>query len=130
MDGEHGPMGGDELNVVAKGKNYGWPEITYGLNYNGTIVSDRTHQPGMVQPTLYWRPSIAICGINFYRGNMFPKWQNKLLVASLKYEDVRVLSIDGDRVMHEEVILKNADGCARHIRTRTAQCTWSSTSPI
>ena len=107
-DGEHGPMGGDELNVVARGKNYGWPEITYGLNYNGTIVSDRTHQPEMEQPTLYWRPSIAICGINFYQGNMFSKWQNKLLVASLKYEDVRVLSIGGDRVLHEEVILKNA----------------------
>ncbi len=107
-DGEHGPMGGDELNVVARGKNYGWPEITYGLNYNGTIVSDRASQPGMEQPTLYWRPSIAICGINFYQGNMFPKWQNKLLVASLKYEDVRVLSVDGDRVIHEEVILKNA----------------------
>lgn len=107
-DSEHGPMGGDELNVVAKGKNYGWPIITYGLNYNGALVSEWVRKPGMEQPAFFWRPSIAVCGINFYSGASFPKWQNKLLVASLKYEDVRVLSVEGDRVMHEEVILKNA----------------------
>jgi len=107
-DGEHGPMGGDELNVIAVGKNYGWPEISYGRNYNGTILTEFVRKAGMEQPAFYWKPSIAICGINFYQGKLFSQWNNKLIVASLKYEDVRVLSVEDDRVMHQEVILKSA----------------------
>jgi aldose sugar dehydrogenase len=104
---EHGPMGGDELNLLNAGVNYGWPEITYGLNYNGTIITEYTEKPGMQQPVLYWKPSIAVCGLDYYRGELFKKWQNDLIVGALKYEEVRILSIDGERVMHEEVILKN-----------------------
>ena len=104
---EHGPMGGDELNLLKSGVNYGWPEITYGINYNGTIITKDVRKPGMAQPNLYWRPSIAVCGLDFYRGDLFPKWQNKLLVGALKYEEVRLLDIVDERVMHEEVILKN-----------------------
>ena len=63
---EHGPMGGDEVNLISKGKNYGWPEITYGLNYNGTIVTDFVRKEGMEQPVFYWKPSIAACGLDFY----------------------------------------------------------------
>ena len=104
---EHGPLGGDELNLIRKGLNYGWPVITYGSNYNGTPVSEFTRKKGMAQPSLYWKPSTAVCGIEFYQGEAFPLWENKLLVGALKYEDVRLLNIEGDRVMHQEVILKN-----------------------
>lgn len=113
---EHGPMGGDELNLIEKGKNYGWPEITYGLNYNGTVITEFTHKPGLEQPILYWRPSIAVCGLDFYRGNLFKKWKNKLLVGALKYEEVRLLDIEDHRVMHDEVILKG-QGRVRDVTT-------------
>ena len=113
---EHGPMGGDELNLIEAGKNYGWPVITYGLNYNGTIITEETHKHGLEQPVLYWKPSIAVCGLDFYRGDLFPKWKNKLLVGALKYEQVSLLDIEKDRVMHEEVILKN-QGRVRDICT-------------
>lgn len=104
---EHGPLGGDELNLIEKGVNYGWPVITYGSNYNGTPVSQYTRMEGYRQPVLYWKPSTAVCGMEFYRGEAFPKWNNKLLVGALKFEDVRLLDIEEDRVMHQEVILKN-----------------------
>lgn len=107
-ESEHGPLGGDEINLISKGRNYGWPVISYGKNYNGSIITELTHQEGMEQPIWYWNPSTAVCGIDFYSGDLFPKWNNKLLVGALKYEDVRVLSLEGNRVMHEEVILKNA----------------------
>lgn len=105
---EHGPLGGDELNLIKKGGNYGWPVITYGKNYNGTTITDLTRKEGYEQPSLYWKPSIAVCGIEFYQGEAFDLWQNKLLVTALKYEEVRLLDIIDDRVMHEQVILKNA----------------------
>ncbi|MEN8226599.1 MAG: PQQ-dependent sugar dehydrogenase [Bacteroidota bacterium] len=104
---EHGPLGGDELNVIRKGVNYGWPVITYGRNYDGSSITEFTRKDGYAQPSLYWKPSIAVCGIEFYQGEAFSKWKNRLLVGALKYEDVRILNIDGDRVMHQEVILKN-----------------------
>jgi glucose/arabinose dehydrogenase len=113
---EHGPMGGDELNLIQAGKNYGWPVITYGLNYNGTIITEETHKPGMEQPNLYWKPSTAVCGLDFYRGDLFKKWKNKLLVGALKYEQVSLLDIEKDRVMHEEVIVKN-HGRVRDVST-------------
>jgi len=104
---EHGPMGGDEVNIIRKGNNYGWPVITYGRNYNGTPITDITRKEGMEQPIIYWKPSIAVCGIEFYQGQEFPKWENKLLVGALAYEEVRLLTIVDDRVMHDEVIMKN-----------------------
>ncbi len=107
-EAEHGPMGGDEINLIRPGRNYGWPVITYGRNYNGSTITDIVRKEGMEQPVWYWNPSTAVCGIAFYHGNLFPKWNNKLLVGALKYEDLRVLDIEGDRVMHEEVVLKNA----------------------
>ncbi|MCY1720646.1 PQQ-dependent sugar dehydrogenase [Prolixibacteraceae bacterium Z1-6] len=113
---EHGPMGGDELNLILAGKNYGWETITYGKNYNGSIITDETHKPGMEQPALYWKPSIAVCGLDFYRGDLFKKWKNKLLVGALKYEEVRLLSLEKDRVMHQEVIVKG-QGRVRDVST-------------
>ncbi|MBN1819776.1 MAG: PQQ-dependent sugar dehydrogenase [Prolixibacteraceae bacterium] len=103
---EHGPMGGDELNLILPGRNYGWETITYGKNYNGTIITEETHRPGMEQPVLYWKPSIAVCGLDFYCSSLFKKWENKLLVGALKYEEVRLLDIEEDRVMHDQIIFK------------------------
>lgn len=105
---EHGPMGGDELNVIQKSANYGWPEVTYGLNYNGAPVADKTRAEGFQQPTLFYRPSIAVSGIEFIHGNEFPLWDGKLLVGALKYEEVILNTVAGDRVIHQETILKNA----------------------
>lgn len=105
---EHGPRGGDELNRVKAGSNYGWPVISYGINYDGTILTPHRRRPGMEQPALYWRPSIAVSGLAFYDGDLFPRWRNKLLVGALAYEEVRLLDIEGARVMHEEILLKNA----------------------
>lgn len=103
---EHGPMGGDELNVIRGGLNYGWPAITYGRNYDGASVSDFQRREGMQQPALYWKPSIAVCGIDFVHQSAFERWNGKLLVAALKYEEVRLLDLESDRVMHQEIILK------------------------
>lgn len=105
---EHGPLGGDELNLIRPGVNYGWPVITYGRNYDGTIVSVLEQKAGMEQPILYWKPSIAVCGLDFYHGNLFKLWQNHLLVGALKYEEVRLLDIQDNRVLHDEVIFKGA----------------------
>jgi aldose sugar dehydrogenase len=113
---EHGPMGGDELNLIEAGKNYGWETITYGKNYNGTIITELTHKPGMEQPNFYWNPSLAVCGLDFYTGDLFEKWKNRLLVGALKYEEVRLLQIEEDRVVHEQVIFKGA-GRVRDVST-------------
>jgi len=113
---EHGPMGGDELNVLLAARNYGWPRITYGRDYSGELVSEYNRRPGMEQPRLFWRPSVAVCGLDFYTGNQFPKWQNRLLVGALRFEEVKLLTLDQGRVQHEEVILKNA-GRVRDVTT-------------
>lgn len=105
---EHGPLGGDEVNLIKAGVNYGWPVITYGRNYNGTIISELAAKEGMAQPILYWKPSIAACGLDFYRGDLFPLWKNHLLAGALKYEEVRLLDVKDGRVLHDEVILKGA----------------------
>jgi glucose/arabinose dehydrogenase len=107
-EAEHGPLGGDEINVIRAGKNYGWPVITYGRNYNGTIITEFVAKPEMEQPVLYYTPSIAICSMTFYTGNLFDKWKNQLLVTALKYEEVRLLDVKENRVLHDQVILKNA----------------------
>ena len=113
---EHGPLGGDEVNLILPGINYGWPEITYGKNYSGTLITEFRAKPGMAQPVYYWRPSIAVCGMDFVTGSQFPLWENYLLVTALKYEEVRLLDIQEARVMHDEVILKN------HGRVRDIAC--------
>lgn len=107
-DSEHGPMGGDEVNLVRPGLNYGWPEITYGMNYNGTVITEFERKPGMEQPVLFWRPSIAACGLDFYKGDLFPRWKGRLFAGALAFEEVRMLILEDDRVIHQETILKNA----------------------
>jgi glucose/arabinose dehydrogenase len=105
---EHGPMGGDELNLIAPGLNYGWPEVTYGLDYSGAVISKFRRKPGMEVPNRYWTPSPALCGLDFYHGVLFPKWNNRLLSGALRFEQVELLDIEQDRVIHQEIILKNA----------------------
>ena len=101
---EHGPKGGDELNIIRKGKNYGWPVITYGINYNGMKISDKTHNDGMEQPVWYWTPSIAVCGMKFYYGQPFSPWDGNILVTSLKFEYLERVIIDDGKYAGSEII--------------------------
>jgi aldose sugar dehydrogenase len=104
---EHGPRGGDETNLILPGRNYGWPVITHGMNYNGTPITEATARPGMEQPVVYWTPSIAVCGIDFYEGARFPAWQHDLFVAGLASQELRRLVIRDQAVVHQEIVLKN-----------------------
>ena len=113
-DAEHGPRGGDELNLVLPGRNYGWPVITYGMEYSGRAITDLTAKPGMEQPVTYWTPSLAVCGINFYAGDKFPKWKNHLFVTSLAAEELRRLELKDGKVVAQEVLFKNL-GRIRHV---------------
>jgi glucose/arabinose dehydrogenase len=105
-ESEHGPRGGDELNILYPGHNYGWPVITYGMNYDGTPITDHTAQAGMDQPVTYWVPSIAASPIAFYTGDRFPQWKNNLFVGSLAAQELRRLVIDGHSVTHQEILFK------------------------
>jgi glucose/arabinose dehydrogenase len=105
-DAEHGPRGGDELNIVRRGHNYGWPIVTYGMNYDGTPITDHCEQPGMDQPVTYWVPSIATGPITFYTGNRFPQWKNNLFLGSLQTQELRRLVVDGQSVTHQEILFK------------------------
>jgi glucose/arabinose dehydrogenase len=113
---EHGPRGGDELNRIERGKNYGWPVITSGVNYDGTPISDKTEAPGMEQPVINWTPSIAVSEIEFYRGDKFPKWKNDLFIGSLAQQKfIRVVVSGGHEVHREEVF--SGLGRVRDIKT-------------
>lgn len=114
---EHGPQGGDEINVIRSGVNYGWPVITYGVNYgSGTKIGEGTHKPGMAQPLYYWVPSIAPSGMAFYTGNKFPAWRGDLFIGSLRDEMLVRLKLDGEKVLKEERMFKNALGRIRDVR--------------
>lgn len=101
---EHGPQGGDEINIAQPGKNYGWPLITYGEEYGGGVIG-KTAQQGLEQPLHYWVPSIAPSGMAFYTADMFPYWQQNLFVGSLKFGQLVRLELDGNKVTHEERIM-------------------------
>jgi glucose/arabinose dehydrogenase len=113
---EHGPRGGDELNRIERGRNYGWPTITHGINYDGTPVSDKTEQEGMEQPVVQWTPSLGVCAIGFYTGDRFPGWKNDLFLTTLVFQELRRLGLDGTKVVRQEVLIKNA-GRVRDVRT-------------
>jgi glucose/arabinose dehydrogenase len=104
---EHGPMGGDEVNVVKKGANYGWPVITYGKNYSGIPITDKTAQVGMEQPIHYWVPSIAPSGMAFVTSNKYPKLKGGLLVGSLKFQYLEFLKLDGKKIVERTKLLEN-----------------------
>ena len=114
---EHGPQGGDEVNVVRAGRNYGWPVVTYGVNYGtGTPIGEGTGKPGMEPPLHHWVPSIAPSGMAFYQGERFPRWRGNLFVGALKDEMLVRLELDGEKVTHEERLVKGVLGRIRDVR--------------
>lgn len=114
---EHGPQGGDEVNVMRPGLNYGWPVITYGVNYGlGTRIGEGQAKPGMVQPIYKWVPSIAPSGMAFVSGSQFPQWQGDLLVGALRGQLLVRLVLDGEKVLREERLLQGRAGRIRDVR--------------
>jgi aldose sugar dehydrogenase len=112
---EHGARGGDEVNILRAGVNYGWPVITYGIDYSGAPIGEGTHKEGMAQPIHYWVPSIAPAGMAFYDGAAFPEWRGDLFVGALKAELLVRLELDGERVVAEERLLDGAIGRVRDV---------------
>jgi glucose/arabinose dehydrogenase len=104
-ESEHGPRGGDEVNHIRRGLNYGWPRATYGMNYDGTAVSAHTSLPGIEEPARYWTPSISPGGIAFYLGDRFPRWKGNLFVAGQGARELHRLTMEGDKVVGDEVVM-------------------------
>ena len=121
---EHGPRGGDEVNIVEKGKNYGWPVIGFGIDYSGARIHESTHKAGMEQPIWYWVPSIAPSGMAFYTGNVFPAWQGNLLVGALAGEMLVRLELDGEKVVKEERLLHALNERIRDVRQGPDGALW------
>jgi glucose/arabinose dehydrogenase len=112
---EHGARGGDEVNIVRPGVNYGWPVITYGIDYSGAPIGEGTHKEGMAQPIHYWVPSIAPSGMAFYEGEAFSEWRGDLFVGALRSELLARLELDGEEVVAEERLLDGAIGRIRDV---------------
>lgn len=113
---EHGPRGGDELNLIEAGKNYGWPAITYGMDYSGAYVSPYTEAAGMEQPVVYWVPSIAPSGFTEYSGDIFPDWQDNLFVSALAEKSVRRLVMKNRVVQSQEIMFTELEQRIREVR--------------
>lgn len=111
---EHGPKGGDELNLIEKGKNYGWPLVTYGINYNGQPISDKTEMEGVQKPVKYWVPSPAPCGMALVTSDKYPGWKGNLLIANLAFRFLNRVQLDGTTFVAEEKLLENI-GRIRHV---------------
>jgi glucose/arabinose dehydrogenase len=121
---EHGPRGGDEVNIIGKGKNYGWPVIGYGIDYNGAKIHESTSKPGMEQPIKYWVPSIAPSGMAFYTGTLFPAWQGSLFTGALAARMLVRLSLKGNAVTGEERLLQNLNERIRDVRQGPDGALW------
>ncbi len=104
---EHGPQGGDEINIVKKGKNYGWPKITYGINYDDSVITDDTALPNMEQPLHYWTPSIAPSGMVFVTSDKYPAWKGNIMAGSLKFKYLDRIVLNNNKVVKEEKLLEN-----------------------
>lgn len=117
-ESEHGPRGGDEVNIPAKGKNYGWPLATWGIDYSGDKVpeSQGGTAPGTEQPVWWWKASPAISGMAFYNGGRFPEWKNSLFIGALKEKNLIRLTLDGDKVVAEERLLQDRGARIRDVR--------------
>ena len=120
---EHGPMGGDEINILRLGRNYGWPVISYGIDYDGTPITDITEKEGMEQPVKYWKPSPGISALEFYTGDLFPKWKNQAFAGALVFQEIKRLKLDGETVEEEEVFMKGY-GRIRDIKTGPDGAIW------
>ena len=114
---EHGPRGGDEINIIEAGLNYGWPAVTYGIDYDGTLISEHRTGEGFTQPIWYWVPSIAPSGMSFYQGNAFPEWQGDLFIGALAGSMLVRHEILGDRVISEERLLEDLGIRIREVQT-------------
>lgn len=112
---EHGPRGGDEINIIKKGKNYGWPVITYGINYSGTSITDMTKKKGMEQPLYYWVPSIAPSGMTYVTSDKYPEWKGDLFVGSLVFQYLERLKINNNQVTKREKLFEGI-GRVRNVR--------------
>lgn len=114
---EHGPQGGDELNVIKPGVNYGWPVITYGVNYGiGTKIGEGTAKEGLAQPVKHWTPSPALAGMAFYTGDKFPQWKGDLFIGALRGQSLLRVRLDGERVVEDEFILAGQLPRVRDVR--------------
>lgn len=113
---EHGPMGGDELNIARPGRNYGWPVITYGRAYSGAAIGEGTAREGMEQPAYYWVPSIGTCGLAFYTSDRIPGWRSSVFVGGLRDRLLARLELDGARVVHEERLFAELRERIRDVR--------------
>ncbi|HRJ73854.1 MAG TPA: PQQ-dependent sugar dehydrogenase [Terrimicrobiaceae bacterium] len=112
---EHGPRGGDELNLIRKGCNYGWPVVTYGINYSGSPIAENTEAPGMEPPVVQWTPSIAASGLAVYQGDAFPNWRGNLFSGALAHQKIVRLVLDGTKVIDQEILLER-QGRIRDVR--------------
>jgi aldose sugar dehydrogenase len=122
---EHGPRGGDEVNIPEKGKNYGWPVIGYGVDYSGAKIHEGTHKNGMEQPIKYWVPSIAPSGMAFYTAALFPKWRGSVFTGSINsVKGIVRLSLDGEKVTGEERLLQNLNEQIRDVRQGPDGALW------
>ena len=121
---EHGPRGGDEVNVVGRAKNYGWPVIGYGVDYSGAKIHDATTKDGMEQPVKYWVPSIAPSGMAFYTGKLFPKWSGSLFTGALRGAMLVRLTLNGNAVTSEERLLQNLRARIRDVRQGPDGALW------
>lgn len=121
---EHGPRGGDEVNIIAAGKNYGWPVIGYGIDYSGAKIHEATSKPGIEQPVKYWVPSIAPSGMAFYTGKLFPKWNGSLFAGALAGKMLVRLSLSGDKVTGEERLLQPLNERIRDVRQGPDGALW------
>jgi glucose/arabinose dehydrogenase len=121
---EHGPRGGDEINIPEAGKNYGWPVIGYGIDYSGAKIHESTHKAGMEQPIKYWVPSIAPSGMAFYTGDLFPSWRGNLFVGALAAHLLVRLELDGEKVTKEERLLQDLRERIRDVRQGPDGALW------
>lgn len=113
---EHGPRGGDEINIIEKGLNYGWPVISYGINYSGTKFTNITEKEGMEQPLHYYKPSIAPCGMAFVDSDVYPDWKNNLLIGSLSFQYLERLVISEDKIIGQEKLLDELNSRVRNVK--------------
>lgn len=121
---EHGPRGGDEINIIHAGLNYGWPEVTHGVDYSGAVISDRSTMDGMEDPLHHWTPSIAPSGMAFYTGDAFPEWHGNLFVGALRDRKLVRLSLNGEEVTSEEILLTELGERFRDVRMGPDGALW------